>query len=204
MSGSGQRRWGWHRLRPSWADRVVRAAEVCPGETVLDLGAGTGALTRPLAAGAGHVLAVELHPRRTEQLREAMARHRVVTVVQADVLQVPLPRRRFRVVANPPYTIAAELLRRLTARDVALMRADLVLPRWMVQRYLRRPPRGFRAELGLHLPASAFAPAPRGDSAVLVLHRARPLPRPDRRRRSRGGRSRGAGSRGGRAPGGPG
>src|SRR5690625_7099618 len=48
----------------------------------------------------------------TEQLREAMARHRVVTVVQADVLQVPLPRRRFRVVANPPYTIAAELLRR--------------------------------------------------------------------------------------------
>src|SRR5690625_2852736 len=140
----------------------------------------------------------------TEQLREAMARHRVVTVVQADVLQVPLPRRRFRVVANPPYTIAAELLRRLTARDVALMRADLVLPRWMVQRYLRRPPRGFRAELGLHLPASAFAPAPRGDSAVLVLHRARPLPRQDRRRCSRGGRSRGAGSRGGRAPGGPG
>lgn len=199
MSGSGQRRWGWHRLRPVWADRVVRAAAVRPGDTVLDLGAGTGVLTRALAGGAGHVLAVELHPRRTEQLRATTAPHPVVTVVQADVLRVPLPRRPFRVVANPPYAVVAELLRRLTARDVALVRADLVLPRWMVQRYLHSPPRGFRAELGLHVPATAFTPAPRKDSAVLVLHRDRPLPRQKRRRRSRG-----AGPRDGRSPGGRG
>lgn len=156
---------------------MVRAAEVRPGETVLDLGAGAGALTAPLAAVATSVLAVELHPRRSEQLREAMARRGAVTVLQADLLRVPLPRRRFRVVANPPYAICAELVRRLTARDVALVRADLVLPQWMVQRYLRNPPRGFRASRGLYVPAAAFTPAPRSDSAVLVLRRSGPLPR---------------------------
>ena len=106
-----------------------------------------------------------------------MADRYAVSVRDADVLTMPLPGRRFRVVANPPYAIGAQLVRRLTARSSAMVRADLVLPRWMVRRYLNDPPRGFTATAGLHVPASAFRPAPRSDSAVLVLRRARAVRR---------------------------
>lgn len=106
-----------------------------------------------------------------------MADEHVVSVRDGDVLTMPLPGRRFRVVANPPYAIGAQLVRRLTSRNSAMVRADLVLPRWMVRRYVNNPPRGFTAAAGLHVPASAFRPAPRSDSAVLVLRRTRPARR---------------------------
>lgn len=106
-----------------------------------------------------------------------MADESAVSVRDGDVLSVPLPGRRFRVVANPPYAVGAQLVRRLTSRSSAMVRADLVLPRWMVHRYLNDPPRGFTAAAGLHVPAAAFRPSPRSDSAVLVLRRSRPVRR---------------------------
>jgi hypothetical protein len=42
---SGRQPWGWHRLDQDWAERIVAAAAIRPGELVVDLGAGTGALT---------------------------------------------------------------------------------------------------------------------------------------------------------------
>ncbi|UFU02811.1 methyltransferase domain-containing protein [Ruania suaedae] len=169
----GQRRWGSHRLTGSWAERIVRGAGLRESDLVLDLGVGSGALTRQLAAVARRVIAVELHPGRAQGLTAALGSAEAVAVVQADLLEVPLPRRPFRVVANPPYAIGAALVRRLTGPRSSLVRADLVLPRWMVRRFAAAPPRGFTAEVGPHVPAAAFVPPPRSDSAVLVLRRVR-------------------------------
>ena len=63
-SGRSRRAWGWHRLADEWAARVVAAADVRPGELVLDIGAGTGGLTGYLARAGARVVAVELHPGR--------------------------------------------------------------------------------------------------------------------------------------------
>jgi 23S rRNA (adenine-N6)-dimethyltransferase len=97
---------------------------------VLDVGAGTGALTEPLVACGTHVIAIELHPMRAAELRRRFEEDHV-TVVIADAASLRLPRRPFRVVANPPFAIGVALLRRLVAPGSRLVRADVVVP-WHV------------------------------------------------------------------------
>jgi 23S rRNA (adenine-N6)-dimethyltransferase len=169
-SGQSRRAWGWHRLADEWAARVVAAAGVRPGELVLDIGAGQGALTAHLVRGGAHVVAVELHPGRAAALRE---RFPGITVVQADGASIWLPRRPFRVVANPPYGISAALLRTLLAPGSRLVAADLVLQRAVVRKHASGVVRGFSLTAGLSLPRRAFLPPPRVDSAVLVIRRRR-------------------------------
>jgi len=171
---SSRRAWGWHPLRPEWARRVVDAAPVRPGDLVVDLGAGTGALTGPLVHAGARVLAVELHAGRAEALRARFA-DAPVTVVRCDLRELRLPGRPFRVVASPPYAASSELVRLLLGCD-RLRSADLVLQRGAVRRLVERPPharhsRRYSLEVGPGVPRRAFAPPPQVDSAVLRIRR---------------------------------
>jgi 23S rRNA (adenine-N6)-dimethyltransferase len=169
-SGRSRREWGWHRLADEWAARVVAAAGVRPGELVLDIGAGEGALTAHLVRAGARVVAVELHPRRVGVLRD---RFPGITVLHADATALRLPGRPFRVVANPPYGISASLLRMLLAPGRNLVAADLVLQRGVVRKHASAGARGFNLTTGLTLPRRAFLPPPQVDSAVLVVRRRR-------------------------------
>ncbi len=177
MPASGVSSWGWHRLDQRWAERIVAGAGVRPGDLVLDIGAGTGALTAPLVAAGARVIAVELHPRRLAVLRQRFVDERV-TVVRADAGDLRLPRRPFRVVANPPYALTSAILQRILARGSRLERADLVLERRAALRWAtgRAPGAGrwsatHQVSLGRRIPRSAFSPRPRVDSVVLHIVR---------------------------------
>jgi 23S rRNA (adenine-N6)-dimethyltransferase len=169
---------GQHHLRAADAAALVAAAGVRPGELVVDLGAGHGALTAPLAAAGARVVAVELHGRALAVLRDRFAGEEAVTVVDGDLLTVPLPRRPFRVVANLPFATTSAALRRLLDPRLALTRADLVLQRgaavaWASEPRRRHPAarRAFDVRLGPTIRAHRFVPAPRVDAAVLVAVR---------------------------------
>jgi 23S rRNA (adenine-N6)-dimethyltransferase len=149
----------------------VAQAAIRPGELVLDIGAGHGALTGPLVAAGARVIAVELDAGRAEQLRRRFAAD-PVTVLPIDAADLRLPRRPFRVVANPPFAITSLLLRALLARGSAMVGADLVLQRAAVSRYASATiTRRWHAEMGLRLTRTAFHPVPTVDAAVLRLRR---------------------------------
>lgn len=177
MSGERTRRWGWHQLSDRWADRVVAEAGIRPGELVLDVGAGTGALVGPLVDAGAQVIAIELHPDRLDALRRRFG-DGAVKVVKADAGSLRLPRRPFRVVANPPFAITSPLLRRLLAPGSRLVAADLVLPRQAAQRWAsgRAPGAGrwrssHHVGVGRRLPRSAFVPHAPVDCQTLVIRR---------------------------------
>ena len=169
-SGRSRRAWGWHRLADEWAARVVAAAGVGPGELVLDIGAGEGALTTHLVRAGAQVVAVELNPRRVGILRERFPN---ITVLHADATSIRLPGRPFRVVTSPAYGISASLLRTLLAPGTRLVAADLVLQRAVVRKYASGSARMFSLTVGITLPRRAFLPPPHVDSAVLVVRRRR-------------------------------
>ena len=177
MPASGNARWGWHRLGATWADRLVADAGISPGDLVVDIGAGTGAVTAPLVAAGARVIAVELHPRRVAQLRERFDGEDV-TVVRADAADLRLPRRPFRVVANPPFAVTTRVLKRLLGPGSRLVRADVVVQRAAAQRWAagRAPGVGrwacdYRVGMGRSVPRRAFTPRPPVDCATLVIAR---------------------------------
>ncbi|GAA1718859.1 23S rRNA (adenine(2058)-N(6))-methyltransferase Erm(37) [Isoptericola hypogeus] len=171
---ASRRDWGWHPLRADWAARVVEGAPVRAGDLVLDLGAGTGALTAPLLDAGARVVAVELHPGRAAALRRRFA-DAPVRVVAHDLADLRLPGRPFRVVSNPPYQLSTAVLRTLLSTD-RLLSADLVLQAGAARRLAAAPPgarhaRRFVLDVGPPVPRRAFHPPPRVDSAVLRVRR---------------------------------
>lgn len=182
---AGDARWrssatptGAHVLSDRAASRLVRDAGVEASDLVLDLGAGSGAVTRLLARSGARVIAVERDTRVARWLRARMRAHPKVSVVEADALAVPLPRRSYRVVANIPFAITTPLLHRLVASP--MVAADLVVELGAGRRLtgdgtarpaLARWYRQFEFTLGPVIPAHEFRPAPPVHAVVLKLRR---------------------------------
>jgi 23S rRNA (adenine-N6)-dimethyltransferase len=156
----------------------VAASAVSSQDLVLDIGAGSGALTRPLLATGARVIAVELHAGRLHQLRELAADQPRLTVVATDARDLRLPRRPFRVVSNPPYDGVSRILRRLLSPGSRLLAADLVVQRQVARSLLRGQLPGSQRRSATYelvivrtLPRSAFARPSRVDSVVLRVRR---------------------------------
>ncbi len=176
-----RRQWGWHQLDAEWARRLVADAQIGPGDLVLDIGAGHGVVTAELLAVGARVIAVERHSGRVDALRERFGDR--VTVVAADAADLRLPRRPYKVVANPPFAVTSALLRRLLQPGTRLISADLVLQAAAAHRWsapdapgARRWQRTHRARVAATVPSSAFTPPPGVACRVLQVRPVRGHP----------------------------
>ncbi|MGH7499892.1 MAG: 16S rRNA (adenine(1518)-N(6)/adenine(1519)-N(6))-dimethyltransferase RsmA [Gemmatimonadales bacterium] len=176
-----KRRLGQHFLTdPRILARIADAVEATPDDTVLEIGPGRGGLTAALAERAGRVVAIEKDPDLVPELR---AQYPGVTVVEGDALESDwhaLAGRRFLVVGNIPYNITSPLI------DKALEpprpgRIVFLVQQEVADRIVARPSTSeygaltvgvqavARAERLFAVPAGAFHPRPKVDSAVLRL-----------------------------------
>ena len=161
-------------------ERIADALGATPGDTVLEIGPGPGGLTEVLAAAAGKLVAIERDAALIPGLRERIP---AATVVEADALEVD-----WHAVAGPDFLVAGNIPYNITS---PLIDKALAPPRprrivFLVQKEVAdrvgAPPGGeaygalsvgvqsvARAERLFTVPAGAFHPRPRVDSAVLRL-----------------------------------
>ncbi len=125
-----RKRFAQHFLEPAWVAKVVKAVDARPDDSILEIGPGRAAMTRPLAAQCGRLLAVEVDRDLAADLEVTKPAN--VTVIVGDVLQVdfaavlsdwlgvPLGTGdRVRVVGNLPYNISSPILFSLLALSAA-------------------------------------------------------------------------------------
>ncbi len=176
------KRLGQHfMLAPGALSKVVDAAELSGDETVLEIGAGVGALTVCLARAAQRVVAVEIDARLLPALNEVVKDSPGVLVIQGDILEHDLEtlvgEGPYCVVANIPYNITSLLIRRLLEAPQSPQRLVLTVQREVAERIVATPGQMSLLALSVQLygsarimariPAKCFYPRPKVDSAVL-------------------------------------
>lgn len=178
---------------PNILRKIVGAAELSPEAVVLEIGPGLGTLTQCLAQAAGRVVAVELDEGMIGLLRGELAHLSNLELVQGDILQIdpaelirdpesssPQSPLAYTVVANLPYYITSAVIRHLLEADPPPRRLVLTVQREVAKRIVAGP--GDMSLLAVSvqfygrprvvakIPAGAFIPPPRVDSAVICIN----------------------------------
>ena len=171
-------------------DSVVRAAELRPGDQVLEIGPGIGTLTMALAETGAAITSVELDAAMVQisAARTALlpnVRIREGNVLHADLSTLLDTRKRFAVVANIPYYITGPILRLFLEGPHRPSGLILMVQREVGERLAAVPGEmsalsvfaqvHAKIEIVRVVPASSFLPAPKVDSVILRL-RLRPDP----------------------------
>ncbi len=191
-----RKRFGQHFLVDQGIiDAIVRAIDPQPGQRVVEIGPGLGALTQPLLERTGELAVIELDRDLATRLRDRPG----LTVLQADVLAVDFSQlaaslgapgsgvavrdraARLRVVGNLPYNISTPILFHLLEHVAVVEDQHFMLQREVVDRMVAAPDSAAFGRLSvmmqwryamedvLHVPPQSFAPPPRVDSAVVRM-----------------------------------
>jgi 16S rRNA (adenine1518-N6/adenine1519-N6)-dimethyltransferase len=168
---------------PLALERIVEAAGIQPSDHVLEIGPGLGSLTRYLATSAKEVVAVELDGNLLPPLTAILSPYDNVRIIHGDILKLSpgelMDVSDYIVVANIPYYITSAVIRHLLESDKKPRRIVLTVQKEVAQRICAKP--GDMSLLALsvqvygkpgiaaRIPAGAFFPAPKVDSAVLSV-----------------------------------
>jgi len=168
---------------PLALETIVSAAEIQWADTVLEIGPGLGSLTRYLAVSAKEVVAVELDEKLLPPLQAVLSSYQNIRLIHGDILKLS-PKdlnleSKYIVVANIPYYITSAVIRHLLESESKPRRIVLTVQKEVAQRICAEP--GDMSLLALsvqiygkpriaaNIPANAFFPAPKVDSAVLIV-----------------------------------
>lgn len=164
-------------------DEIVHAAELTPGEPVLEVGPGIGTLTQGLAQSGADVTAIELDRRLLAVLDTTLASYDNVRIVHGDVLKLDVPtimnHKPFKVVANLPYYITTPIIMSLLESKLPIERLVVMVQKEVALRMVAKPgTKDYGAlsvavqyytepDIVLDVPPKSFLPAPAVTSSVI-------------------------------------
>jgi len=167
---------------PALRDAIAESAGTAPDDEVLEVGAGVGTLTVALAVRCRRLVAVELDGRLVPALREVLAGHENVEVVRSDILRFNVrsafPDGKELVAGNIPYNLTGALIRKLLDDPPRPRRLSLVVQKEVAERWTASSGASLatvavqvfaEARMAFMIPAAAFTPVPRVDSALVLL-----------------------------------
>jgi 16S rRNA (adenine1518-N6/adenine1519-N6)-dimethyltransferase len=196
MSARPKKRYGQHFLHERGViERIVAAIAPRPGDRIVEIGPGEGALTLPLLRAAGRLTAIELDQELIEPLRVRAVEAGEMDIIHADVLKVDLTALaaggKLRLVGNLPYYVSSPILFHCLEHADAIADMHFMLQKEVVDRMAAGPGSkvygrlsvmlqlACRVEPLLRVAPGAFRPPPRVESAVVRLLPLEPARRPD-------------------------
>ena len=179
---------GQHFLRSGRAlAKIIEAAEISPGDTVLEIGPGTGALTEKLLACSLQLIAVEKDDALYENLKikyQNEIENGKLILIHDDILNFDfksckLEAISYKLVANIPYNITGAILEKFLSSDRQPERMVLLVQKEVAERIVAKGGRESILSISVKaygspkyietVKAGSFAPAPKVDSAIITI-----------------------------------
>lgn len=170
-------------INPRILAAIVDAAQIVPGERVLEIGPGIGTLTQGLAEAGALVTSVELDKGLLPVLAKTLEGYENVSIVHGDILKLNLPEllkgHRWKVVANLPYYITTPIFMALIEQPLPLEVIVTMVQKEVAERMVAKPGgKEYGAlsvavqyytqpEIVAIVPPQSFVPAPAVESAVI-------------------------------------
>lgn len=173
-----------HFLRsPTLVKELFGHSNLRAGETVIDIGAGSGVITSVLAQKVNQVIAVEVEPTTLAILRKNVEKYENVHVVQGDFLTMDLPQTPYSIFANIPFHLSSPIIERIITTDRPPRLAYLIVQKQFARKLVATDNRFFTGQLGMLLGArydvrirkplkkTDFWPHPAVDTVFLEIKR---------------------------------
>jgi 16S rRNA (adenine1518-N6/adenine1519-N6)-dimethyltransferase len=172
-------------IDPDYIRKIIEAVDPKPNDQIVEIGPGRGALTDRLAGSSANIIAIELDTELSRSLNDRFENNNNVRVIEQDVLEVDFlrltERTDVKLVANLPYYVSTAILQRLAPQRNVFSELVLMFQEEVVDRITAKPgnsERGyltviveasFEVEKLFEVPADAFRPVPKVQSAVVRL-----------------------------------
>lgn len=167
-------------------NEIVNHANVNIKDTVLELGAGKGALTTVLNQRAGKVLAVEYDAKFVEILKRKTVENQNTIIIHQDIMKIHLPKEKFIVVSNIPYSITTPIMKMLLGNPAnGFQRGIIVIEKGAARRFTSKTIKdayvlAWRMYFDIfyikEIKRDNFSPPPKVDSAMIkILRKEKPL-----------------------------
>lgn len=167
---------------PRLVAELVGHSNIRKNDLVYDLGAGSGVITSVLAQRCREVVAVEIEPQALKQLRTNMRDFDNVTILERDILSITPPSKPYKIFANIPFHLSAQIVRKFTEADHSPTAIYLIVQKQFARKLM---PGGdhFTAQLGAQLAPlyvarirrplrrTDFTPPPAVETTLLELKR---------------------------------
>ena len=161
---------------------LIKAADIKEDDVVLEVGAGGGIITRPLAEKARRVIAVEIDKDLIPQLISTLSDFPGVEIVRDDILKLEignLQLETFKTIGSIPYQITSPLIHKLLKLKKRPKSITIIVQKEVAEKIVAKPPKASylsnfvanfgRAEIIRTIKPNAFRPPPKVDSAILHI-----------------------------------
>ena len=162
--------------------KLIRSSSISSKDTVLEIGAGSGFITRELAKTVGKVTAIEIDPQLCRRLRVDFIENTKVKIINADWLGYRVPEKNYKVFSNIPFAITADIVRKLTS-DGNFVEGYLIIQKEAAEKFIGMPYATkntmmailikpfFEMDVVWRFNESDFVPRPNVDSVLLRIKR---------------------------------
>ncbi|MFC1629952.1 16S rRNA (adenine(1518)-N(6)/adenine(1519)-N(6))-dimethyltransferase RsmA [Patescibacteria group bacterium] len=161
-------------------EKIITASDLKSKDVVLEIGPGTGSLTKELAQTAKKIIAVEKDPKMTEIAKETTKNLPNITIIQGDALKTRVKLgKEYKVIANLPYYIGSQVIRMFLEKDVQPKLMVIMVQKEVAERICAKPPDMTILSVSVQfystpeiislVPKSSFWPQPEVQGGILRL-----------------------------------